>query len=70
MFYDVTIQCPILDRPMTHRMVGANRVDLKARTFYYNGHYPACPILEVENVSQDYVDSVAAWCEKHGTAGD
>ena len=71
--FNVTYVSPFNGRKMRSIEVPADSIymaDSGEIVYRYNDFYPACEVIEVEEVSQELLDAKLAYFTKHGTANE
>ena len=69
--FNVTYVSPFNGRKVRSLEVSADSIymaDSGEVVYRFNDFYPACEVLEVEEVSQAHLDAKAAYFKKYGTA--
>ena len=69
--FNVTYVCPWNGRNMRSIEVPADSIymaDSGEVVYRFNDFYPACEVIEVEEVSQDYLAAKMMYFNKYGTA--
>lgn len=66
--YQVKIANPHRGIKETHPHVSAEKIDFENMTYHAYGC--DCPILEISEVSQSYLDAKLAYFKRYGTANE